>query len=97
MIKCMALNQKDNVATLLLAAKRGEVLEIIDPEKQHLGEIMILEDIEFAHKLALCEIPFDGDIIKSGEVIGKATKEIGKGAHAHVHNIQSIEGTRGKK
>jgi len=35
-------------------------------------------------------------VIKYGEVIGRATKDIGEGTHAHVHNIESLRG-RGDK
>lgn len=31
-------------------------------------------------------------IYKYGEIIGKATKEILAGYHAHVHNIESLRG-----
>jgi altronate dehydratase small subunit len=32
------------------------------------------------------------DILKYGEVIGRATKNIASGTHAHIHNIESLRG-----
>ena len=97
MKNAMTLNPKDNVTTLLEKADEGEKIQLIDSDKQNLGTIVVKKDIPFAHKVALCDIPENGEVIKSGEVIGKATRLICAGEHAHVHNIVSIEGTRGKQ
>lgn len=32
------------------------------------------------------------EVIKYGEIIGKASVEIRKGQHVHVHNLESLRG-----
>jgi altronate dehydratase small subunit len=32
------------------------------------------------------------DVVKYGEIIGRATADIAKGEHVHVHNIESLRG-----
>lgn len=51
------------------------------------------EDIPFGFKAAITDIPASSDIIKYGEVIGKASRNITAGECVHVHNV---EGKRGR-
>jgi (2R)-sulfolactate sulfo-lyase subunit alpha len=51
--------------------------------------VTALDDIPIGHKVALTDIK-DGDtVIKYSHDIGKAVAEIGKGHHAHVHNVKT--------
>jgi altronate dehydratase small subunit len=50
------------------------------------------ESIEYGHKFAVIDISKGSDIIKYGEVMGRATAHIPQGTHAHVHNIESLRG-----
>ena len=51
--------------------------------------IEALDPIPLGHKIALGDIT-DGDtIIKYGQDMGKAVADIGKGHHAHVHNVKT--------
>jgi altronate dehydratase small subunit len=54
--------------------------------------VRVRQSIPFGHKLALTDIPTGTDILKYGEVMGRATQEIPAGAHAHIHNIESLRG-----
>lgn len=81
---------KDNLATTLRSLSKGETI-VVDGL-----EIILAEDIPQYHKVALCNIKNGELVVKYGEVIGKATKDIGKGNLAHVHNIESLRG-RGDK
>ena len=38
------------------------------------------------------DIALGENILKYGEVIGRATKDIRAGTHAHIHNIESLRG-----
>jgi altronate dehydratase small subunit len=51
------------------------------------------QDISFGHKFAVITIPQGNNILKYGEVIGKAVIQIEPGQHVHVHNL---EGKRGR-
>ena len=48
--------------------------------------------ISYGHKFAVIRIERGTDIIKYGEVMGRATAAIEAGEHAHVHNIESLRG-----
>ncbi|USG67376.1 UxaA family hydrolase [Brevibacillus ruminantium] len=56
-------------------------------------QITVRDPIEFGHKFAVVGIGKGEDILKYGEVIGVATREIQAGEHVHVHNL---EGKRGR-
>lgn len=81
---------KDNLATTLRALTSGEKI-LVDGH-----EIVVSENIPQYHKIALAYIRMGDPVIKYGEVIGRATKDISEGTHAHVHNIESLRG-RGDK
>lgn len=42
--------------------------------------------------MAIKDIPKGGEIIKYGEIIGRATANIEPGEHVHVHNVESLRG-----
>ena len=48
------------------------------------------DGIPAGHKIALCDIKKDEEIIKYGMPIGAAKCDISKGEHVHTHNIRSI-------
>ena len=54
--------------------------------------LIVRENIPFGHKVALRRIAKDEPVIKYGEVIGKATADIGEGEWVHVHNLVSLRG-----
>jgi altronate dehydratase small subunit len=86
-MKALVLHPDDNVATAVSALAPGENISVNG------AEISLLEPIPFGHKLSLRAIRPGEDIIKYGEVIGRATAAIEKGSHVHVHNV---EGRRGR-
>ena len=66
-MKASVLHPQDNVATLLADVESGEVVRTRD------AQVTAVEAVPFGHKIALCRIAQDGEIIKYGESIGKAT------------------------
>jgi len=84
------IKAEDNVATALgdLAQSREYRVTAGDA----LLKIKVKEPIAFGHKFAVVDINEGEDIIKYGEVIGRATAPILKGAHAHIQNIESLRG-----
>ncbi|MGB9812327.1 MAG: UxaA family hydrolase [Thermovenabulum sp.] len=81
---------KDNVATAVKDLSSSEEV-LIEVEGVDL-KITLLSDIKFGHKFAVKDIKKGEEIIKYGEVIGRATVDIKKGEHVHVHNIESLRG-----
>jgi len=88
--QAIVMKEKDNVCT---------VIEAIAPEAvagmEVSGEILRVqaaEAIPVGHKMAIRDIDPGENIIKYGEVIGRATQPIQKGKHVHVHNLESCRG-----
>ncbi len=64
--------------------------EVIINEKDNIG--VTLEgkgEIPAGHKFALRDIPEGEYVIKYGEIIGRATKDIKEGEWVHTHNVKS--------
>ncbi|UOF92452.1 UxaA family hydrolase [Fodinisporobacter ferrooxydans] len=61
--------------------------------QEHTFEVNLKDTIEFGHKFAVVPIQKGEDILKYGEVIGAAVRDIDAGEHVHVHNL---EGKRGR-
>ena len=86
--KILIINPKDSVAMVLENAYKGDVIQT-----PH-GEITLLEDIEFAHKVAIVDIAAKQSDYKYGEEIGFAKTAIPKGAWVHGHNLGCDRGTK---
>ena len=84
--KMLVLNERDNVGVLLESADKGDRCVYMDTP------IEILETVEFAHKVAVADIPEKGRVIKYGEDIGYATRDIIKGQWIHTHNMACDRG-----
>jgi altronate dehydratase small subunit len=86
MPRCIVLHSSDNVATLIDAGKAGEDCSL---QGERSGRVTLLQDVAFGHKVCIAEIASGGEILKYGQVIGRATQSITMGEHAHVHNLDS--------
>ena len=84
------LRETDNVATALRDLAVGE--EIVVGVQERSVRVRVGQAIPFGHKLAVVEIGKGENVLKYGEVIGRATQTIPKGYNAHVHNIESLRG-----
>jgi altronate dehydratase small subunit len=92
-MNCIVMSNKDNVATVLNKVLPGIKLKILDSSMRQIGVIRSEAEIPFGHKISLKNIEADANIIKYGEIIGKATKRIKAGDYVHIHNVVSIEGS----
>jgi len=86
--KIIILNEDDNVATALKDLLKCVIIDI----EEYGLKINIQENIPFGHKFAIKDIENGESIIKYGETIGIAVKDISKGAHVHTHNVVSNRG-----
>lgn len=84
------LTGRDTVATALRDLAGGELaaVGVMDETRR----VAIREPIPFGHKFAVIPVRTGDLVLKYGEVIGRATHDIPVGAHAHVHNIESLRG-----
>jgi len=90
MKKAIVMDQKDNVATLLTDVDKDDVVQVRVGEK--VMEVKVREKIQFGHKFAMERINKGQNVMKYGEVIGQATKDISEGYLVHIHNVESLRG-----
>lgn len=78
----------DNVASIFAEIRAGDVVEVL-ARNGDVDSIPVHEDIPYGHKVALRDIAAGETVLKYGESIGIATKEIKRGDYVHVHNLDS--------
>ncbi|MHA1695066.1 MAG: UxaA family hydrolase [Candidatus Helarchaeota archaeon] len=91
MPKFLVMDKEDNVATALEEIQEGEKVEYAN------NIIIINRKIPFGHKFALNDIKKGDYVIKYGEIIGKAKKDIKQGDWVHTRNVRSAYLERFKK
>lgn len=79
----IVLADDDNVCVACESIELGQSV-IVDGER-----IRVHDTIQLGHKLARCDIPEGGEIIKYGAPVGIATRAIRRGEHVHVQNMKS--------
>ena len=88
MKRIVVLNQADNVATSLVPLAAQSRIEVeLNGESR---AITVLDSIPFGHKLAIRSLAPGDDVLKYGEVIGRASEAIAPGQWVHVHNVESM-------
>ena len=83
------LHINDNVATAIKKVEAGERVSILSNKGEIVKTVIASGLIPQNHKVALRPIKKNRDVIKFGEVIGKATESIRQGEHVHIHNVAS--------
>jgi altronate dehydratase small subunit len=88
----LKVHEDDNVATIFAQGiVAGASVEARD-KKGASETVTVRSDIPYGHKAALRDIHPGERVLKYGEAIGRATAEIRKGDHVHVHNMDSERG-----
>ena len=87
MTRAILLHRNDNVATLIDDAAKGVETKI---SGEGSDTITVLADIPFGHKCAVVAVRSGEDILKYGQVIGRATADILVGDHVHIHNVEAL-------
>lgn len=92
LILALKVHDNDTVATLFSdGVSAGDMVEVRDRKGQ--AELVpVLNDIPYGHKLALKDMSCGQPIIKYGEELGRASRDIRRGEHVHVHNLESMRG-----
>lgn len=80
------INENDNVIVAIKELAEGEKVTVDGKE------YIAAETIPAGHKMAICDIPQGGDVIKYGFRIGNAKENIKAGQWVHVHNIKTALG-----
>ena len=81
MRKVLVLNPADNIAICLEDMPAGTVID------QDNLKLTITQTIPRGHKVAFRAVTKGDGIIKYGERMGHATKDISVGEHVHTHNV----------
>ncbi len=82
-MKYIQIHPSDNVAVMLEDIASGEVVEI--------GNLQVAakDSVARGHKMALKDIKEGEEIVKYGNVIAVATKDIDAGSWVHTHNVRT--------
>lgn len=83
MEKFFKIHENDNVVVAISAINKGESINI-DGQT-----ILIADDIQAGHKIAIQNIMSGEDVIKYGNPIGYALSDIKIGDHVHVQNVKT--------
>ncbi len=81
-MNALCIHPKDNVVTCVERVAKGETVLWSG------GLLVAEEEIPSCHKVAIADIPLGGEVIKYGEVIGKAKTPIARGFWVSDRNIQ---------
>lgn len=81
MAEYIRITDHDNVVVALHPIAKGTAVEVAGKT------VTALEDIPQGHKMALEKIKEGGQVLKYGNAIGHATKDIPAGSWVHTHNM----------
>ena len=86
----LKINDTDNVVVALNTSPAGEKITVSvgDGSKT----VTAREEIPAGHKMAICDIPEGGEVIKYGYRIGNAKENIAEGSWIHTHNVKTALG-----
>ncbi|MDR3259459.1 MAG: UxaA family hydrolase [Fusobacteriaceae bacterium] len=87
MINALIIDVKDNVAIAIEQITKGT--DINYKLNNKVLSLKALSDIQIYHKFATKDIIKGNPIVKYGEHIGIAAKNIKAGEHVHIHNVES--------
>ena len=76
------VHPRDNVAVVAADVQAGDVVRLADG-----GEVRAVEAIPRGSKVALGPIASGEVVIRYGEEIGRAAKDIAAGEYVHAHNL----------
>ncbi|MGB9623201.1 MAG: UxaA family hydrolase, partial [Candidatus Bathyarchaeia archaeon] len=87
--KAIQIDEKDNVATVTSDIKKNDEVEVLSPNGKVIIKTKSLNFIPFGHKIALNNLKKGDKVVKYGEVIGVASRNIRIGEWVHVDNLES--------
>lgn len=86
MKRAIIIEPNDNVVVSIEPIKKGNQVEFSCNGIEDL--IISKDDVDIYHKIAIKDIKKGEHIIKYGEHIGLASRDIEEGEHVHVHNVK---------
>ena len=86
--RCLMVDPRDTVVMVLEDARKGDTLQT------PMGEVTLLEDVEFAHKVSCRPMKKGEPVIKYGEEIGYMLADAPAGTWVHMHNMGCDRGRK---
>jgi len=83
--RALVLDPRDNVATLLENAASGALIVLSGRD----CSLTAAEPVPYGHKISLVPIADGNDIVKYGQRIGIAVRDIATGCHVHLDAMRS--------
>ncbi len=80
----------DDVGVAVADLKKGSEAGAVTLEGKPAGSIKLRDNVPLGHKVALRDLSEDKPVIKYGRQIGRAVRDIAKGAHVHIHNLKTM-------
>lgn len=90
MRNAIIISDNDNVIVAVEPISEGDPITYVLSDGTE-KSLRAAENIPIYHKVAACDIEKAGKIIKYGECIGQAIKEIRAGGHVHTENVVSYQ------
>lgn len=84
-LDAIVISESDNIAVCLRDIDADSEVSI--RRGQEMFTLAVVDPIPRGHKIAVREIAEGDKVLKYGEVIGQASRNIGVGNHVHVHNV----------
>ena len=81
-VLAIRVHPRDNVAVVAADVQAGDLVRLDDG-----SEVRAVEAIPRGSKMALGRIACEGAVIRYGEEIGRAAKDIAAGEYVHTHNL----------
>ena len=86
-MNALMIDQKDTVAVAVEMIEKGSEAVFFNNGEEE--RVIVLEDITIYHKFAIKDMKKGTAVVKYGEHIGLAARDIKVGEHVHVHNVES--------
>lgn len=86
MMNAIRIDKKDNVVVAIEYISKNDDINYLEGQEKKV--MKSLDDIRIYHKIANRDIKKGEYVIKYGEHIGKASKDIKLGEHVHTHNVE---------
>ncbi len=80
------LHPADNIAVARVPLSPGQALKFPDGTT-----LSVTDSVPAGHKVARTRVPAGGNLIRYGQIIGRALRTIDPGQHVHVHNVSYEE------
>ena len=91
-VDALVLHADDNVGTALRALAAAESVRVSGSGADLRVELR--QPVPLCHKFALRAIAAGTPVVKYGETIGRASRDIAPGEHVHIHNLLSARASR---